>query len=254
MAKIKIEDRVGEKYITNEGYEVTIIECINIRNCTAQFKCGLQIKNIQHFNIKRGSIKYPLHPSVYKIGYFGVGKYKGKDIDGKVSKIYSVWYSMLQRCYSKIYQERQPTYKGCSVAEEWHNFQVFAEWFENNYNLETMQGWQFDKDILVKDNKIYSPENCCFVPQEVNKLFTKNNNVRGSYPIGVRQKEGLFQARVSIKNKETSLGKYNSIEEAFQAYKTAKEIYIKEVADKWKDKITDQVYQSLINYKVEITD
>jgi hypothetical protein len=34
----------------------------------------------------------------------------------------------------------------------------------------------------------------------------------------------------------------------------AKESYIKEIADKWKYKIADKVYQALYNYKVEITD
>lgn len=50
---------------------------------------------------------------------------------------------------------------------------------------------------------------------------------------------------------------YNAIktpEEAFQVYKVAKETYIKEVADEWKDKINPKVYQAMYNYQVEITD
>ena len=54
--------------------------------------------------------------------------------------------------------------------------------------------------------------------------------------------------------KRVHIGTFDTIEEAFQAYKTAKEEYIKEVADVWKPLITKQVYQALINYKVEITD
>ena len=43
-------------------------------------------------------------------------------------------------------------------------------------------------------------------------------------------------------------------EEAFQAYKTAKEKYIKETAEKYKGLISERVYQVLKSYTVEITD
>ena len=43
-------------------------------------------------------------------------------------------------------------------------------------------------------------------------------------------------------------------EEAFLAYKQAKELHIKEVANKWKDQIDPRVYEALMNYTVEITD
>ena len=78
---------------------------------------------------------------------------------------------MLERCYSQKTQEKHTTYKECSVSEEWYNFQNFAEWMDKNYNYETMQKWHLDKDILFKGNKIYSPERCAFVPQEINVLF-----------------------------------------------------------------------------------
>ena len=42
--------------------------------------------------------------------------------------------------------------------------------------------------------------------------------------------------------------------EAFNYYKTNKENYIKELAEKWKSKIDERAYQALINYTVEITD
>ncbi len=47
---------------------------------------------------------------------------------------------------------------------------------------------------------------------------------------------------------------FNTFEEAFQAYKIAKEEYIKEVANKWKGRITEQTYIALYNWKIEITD
>ena len=118
-----------------------------------------------------------------------------------------------------------------------------------------MNGWELDKDILIKGNKIYSPETCAFVPAEINGIFTKTNSKRGVYPIGVSlHKEGRFQAKVLKNKKQAYIGLFDTPEEAFQAYKKAKEEYIKEVADKWKDKIDPRVYEAMYNYQVEITD
>ena len=114
-----------------------------------------------------------------------------------------------------------------------------------------MEGWHLDKDIICKECKIYSPETCAFVPADVNSLFIKNDIKRGIYPISVRKtKSQRFTSRLNGKH----LGTFDTPEEAFQAYKTAKEEYIKEVANKWKDLISDQVYQAMYNYQVEITD
>ena len=47
---------------------------------------------------------------------------------------------------------------------------------------------------------------------------------------------------------------FNTELEAFNAYKTAKESFIKEQANKWKGKIDERAYEALMSYKVEITD
>lgn len=237
----KYVDRTGEKYITNEGYTVEIIEYFNAHNCTIQFEDKNTIKNLAFYQIRTGQIKNIFHKSVFGKGFRGKGSYK---IGGKK---YSTWIQLLRRCYDEKYQEKQPTYKDVVVCEEWHNFQNFAKWFEENY----IEGFHLDKDILFKGNKIYSPETCAFVPQEINSLFTNRGNYRGIFPIGVLKRGEKFRSCVSSIGQ---LGTFDTPEEAFQAYKTAKERHIKEVAEKWKDKITEQTYQALINYKVEIDD
>lgn len=241
------KDRVGGIHTTNEGYPIEIIEYFGVYNCTIKFNCGLILKNIGYGNIISGSIRNPLHKSVHKIGYLGVGKYNRV----KDKKSYNVWNSMLSRSYCKSYILNFPTYKGISVCKEWHCFQNFSEWFYSNYKKD----FELDKDILFKNSNTYSPETCAFVPKEINYLFTKRQNRRGEYPIGVSlHKNGSFRATFTKNNKQIYLGSFDTPEEAFQAYKIAKEEYIKEVADKWKDQITEPTYQAMYNYRVEITD
>lgn len=248
MQRKKLE-RLGEKHITNEGYEIEIIEYFNKKECSIIFINGTILKNRKYKDIAEGRVKNPYHPSIYGIGYFGEGIYKTK-IEDKSRKAYSAWNNMLKRCYTEIHHLAQPSYAECSVVEGWHNFQVFAEWFEENY----IEDFALDKDILIKGNKVYSPETCCFVPMKINSLFTKRQNDRGSLPLGVRSTKGGYVAQISINKKVTHLGTFSTPEEAFQAYKAAKERYIKEIANSCKSEIRFEVYSAMCNYKVEITD
>lgn len=244
------DSRIGEKYITTEGCEIEIVEYFNSGNVTIQFKDGLRVSNRHYLDVQQGGIKNPNNPSIYGIGYAGVGKYSPK----KYFKCYSLWRAVVRRGYSEKHKERNPSYSGCLVAEEWHNFQKFAEWYLINNNPKIMIGWELDKDILVKGNKIYSPETCEIVPKQINLLFVKNNKSRGILPVGVKKRGKKFQATISKYNTSIDLGLFDTPEEAFKAYKIAKEIHIKEVANEYRGRISDRCYQALINYQVEITD
>lgn len=251
------KDRTGEKFKTKDGYEVEIINYESARNCTIRFNDDKNtvLTNIYYSNLKKEKTLNPNHPSVYEKGYFGVGKFKSRSGDNNFkTKYYNVWLGLLTRSYNKNYQEKQPTYKGCTVAEEWHNFQNFAAWYEENYKPETMEGWHLDKDILIKGNKIYSPDNCAFVPREINNLFTKRQNHRGELPIGVKKWGNKFVANCSVYGREVKAGVCDDKEEAFQIYKDAKEKHIKAIAERWKDKIDLKLYNAMIEYRIEITD
>lgn len=110
-----------------------------------------------------GKVKDRMTPSIYGVGFIGDGKYSTK-IKGRENKAYTTWRNMIARCYCSDRQDIQPTYKGCTVDKEWHNFQVFSEWYELNY----IAGQQLDKDIKVKGNKVYSAETCLFVSSRKN--------------------------------------------------------------------------------------
>lgn len=248
----KFKNRSGEKYNTKEGYEVVITEYSNALNCTIKFTHnGLILPNKHFSEVKNGSIKNPFHPSVCGIGFIGMGKYKSS-FNYIIDKSYNIWVGMIKRCYDKKRQEKQSSYKGVTVCEEWHNFQNFAKWFEENY----IEDFHLDKDILQKGNKIYSPETCCFVHQEINQTLVNRRISRGEYPIGVhlQKSSGYYIAQIRKNNDVIYLGLFNTVYKAFQAYKTAKELWIKKMANKWRDKLIPSVYQALYNYKIEITD
>lgn len=256
----KINSKIGERRMMNCGEECKIVEYNGCMNITVKFlKTGEKV-NCNYGNFKNGKVKPRFTPSVYNIGI--VGKEKITETNGITLKSYKIWQSMLQRCYDSKFQNRKPTYIGCSVCEEWHYYPNFKKWYEENYyeiNNETMC---LDKDILVKKNKVYSPETCVFVPQNINKLFTKNRKTRGELPIGVKwhKRDKIYESQCSIfnpitsKNKRKYLGRYTSWQEAFKVYKEFKEKNIKQVADYYKDKIPQKLYNAMYNYKVEITD
>ena len=118
-----------------------------------------------------------------------------------------------------------------------------------------------DKDILLKGNKIYSPNTCVYVPQTINSLFTKCDNTRGKSAIGTTpRKNGKYMAYCHLLNPETgkskgkTLGYYNTELEAFQVYKYYKEKNIKEVADYYFGRIPKRLYDGMYSYEVEIDD
>ena len=96
-----------------------------------------------------------------------------------------------------------------------------------------------------------------FIPSEINSLLVKREALRGEHLIGVswRNTKKAFVAMVrKNKGKQEFLGYFNTELEAFNAYKQAKESFVKEQANKWKGKIDPRTYNALMNYTVDITD
>ena len=252
------EERLGEARMMKCGEIAFIVNYSHSNDITVQFKETEELVKTTYKNFKNGSVKSHFTPSVCGVGI--IGNEKSIDENGKTTKSYSVWHSMLIRCYSDECQKKHPTYKDCCVCEEWHNYSNFKKWFNDNYYEIEGERMDLDKDILMKGNKIYSPNTCVFVPQNINTLFIKSNKSRGKYPIGINfnKDANKFTAQCSIfyngKSKLKGLGYYNTIEDAFEVYKKFKEANIKQIADEYKDKIPDKLYEAMYNYKVEITD
>lgn len=189
------------------------------------------------------------------IGLFhGVGKNSGgihKVFEGgKHTTAYIIWRNMLMRCYSEKNHKRHPSYIECSVDERFHDFQDFAGWYYNHdySNL----GYELDKDLLIPNNKIYSPDNCCFVPQELNKLLTSRGRCRGKLPQGVcfHSRVKKYNAQVWISGKRKHLGYFDCPDEAHQVYREAKERYVKNKALEWANRIEWNVFVALMAWKL----
>ena len=257
-------NRMNEINISNEGYKMRIVKYNGVRDIIIEFQDEHKTKvHTTYRYFKKGNVKNPFHPSVFGVGYLGEGKYK-VSYNGKHTKCYNTWNNMLQRCYEPYTVNKRPTYINCYVCEDWLNFQNFAKWYEESYYEIEGEKMHLDKDILVKGNKIYSPETCIFVPNRINVLFTKTNSNRGELPIGVHynKRNKCLCSECSILDKEKENKKikflgYFPLSEPFHAfytYKVFKENYIKQVADEYKEIIPQKLYESLYRYEIEIND
>ena len=205
-------------------------------------------------NIRSGNVKDRYLPSVHGIGILGA-KYPVSE-DGRDTKEYTLWNNMLNRCYNDTYKNKNKTYVGCKVSENFKSYEYFYEWCHKQIGFDN-EGWQLDKDLLVKGNKVYSEDTCVFLPKEINSVLTKSTATRGENLIGVCwcKKATAFKARVrKNKGKQEHLGFFNTEIEAFNAYKQDKEYYLKELANKWKSQIDERAYNALMNYEVNIDD
>jgi hypothetical protein len=249
------EERIGLVGKNNNGSKMKIIEYNRALDMWVQFEKGKPV----HTSWKAfliGDVRNVYDKTIYGIGYLGEGKYK-TSINGKQTPHYNSWKGLMERCYSERSLEKNISYVGCSVAEEWHNFQNYAKWFDENYYEVEGQRMELDKDILVKGNKVYSPNTCVFVPKRINLLFIKKDKTKDNLPIGVVWYERYKKYQVSCNDgngKLVYLGRYTDIEESFEKYKTFKEHVIKKVAEEYKSKIPNKLYTAMINYHIEIED
>ena len=255
---VSYKDCVGKVCKSKSSGDFKILKYKDKTNVEIRFlKTGYET-TVELGSIRKGEVKDLYSPSVFGVGVVGT-KYPTK-INGVQTKEYNLWINMLRRCYSDKYQKKQPTYEGCEVSDKFKSYEYFYEWCHKQVgfgNEGNENPFHLDKDLLIKGNKIYSESTCVFIPAEVNTLLVKRTASRGEHLIGVCWKKAnkAFVATVrKNKGKQEHLGYFNTEIEAFNTYKTAKESFVKEQANKWKDKIDPRAYEALMNYTVGITD
>ena len=190
---------------------------------------------------------------------FGVGfndRTRPSNKNGKQAKEYGAWINMLKRCYDENHLNKFPTYRGCHVSDEFKLYSKFYDWCQQQIGFD-IPNYQIDKDILIKGNKLYSPDSCVFIPSGLNQFLVNRINHRGESPIGVsfRKANGLYHARVSDGNGHLKhIGYFKNSIDAFDAYKIEKEKIAKELADHYAGTIDERVISALRNINVSIND
>ena len=244
---------LGLEFKTNSSGRCFIVDYKSASNVTVLFYEPLCAVKCEFHNLRKGKVANPMLVTVGDRGYLGIGKYK----QSVHTDIYDVWAGLINRCYKESYLVRCPTYENVTVCEEWWCFQNFASWCESQEFFgakdDNGKSYHLDKDILSKNDKIYSPETCCFVPYDINAMFATKRNKHKTTLLGasLHRKTGKFRCQMNRNGVNKYLGTFDTQEEAFFCYKTAKESYIKEVANKWRAKIDKRVYKALINYELD---
>jgi hypothetical protein len=147
---------------------------------------------------------------------YGVGIYDGNGESH--SPQYTRWMSMIQRCYDPGALFRDPSYKGVEVCEDWKTFRNFRNWM----NAQDWVGKCLDKDL--SGGKLYSPETCFFIPEDLNKFLTGGRSkIGGLVGTNFEKDRGKWKASLSIPGQRSkTLGRYNTELEAHKAYLKAK--------------------------------
>ena len=261
------EDKAENIYIWHKGYDradcyyknlyplnqkqYRIVKNHYIKSGEDSEKFILSVMNDIRYKPDHWSEKM-LEPVMYGLGYHGI-LYTNSDEES-----YKRWHVMMNRCYNEKVHELYPEYKDCFVCDEWLNYSNYKLWYnEHQQEINAFdETFDMDKDILIKGNKIYSPETVCFVPHVINTLFVNGRNNRGDYPLGVYYENDRkkYRAGISFLGKRIKLGTFDTAEEAFARYKEYKEDFIKDMAEQYRGSIPDKTYQAMINWKIEIDD
>lgn len=240
--------KIGEESLSNDGTMMKIVEYYGARNVIIEFqdehKCRLRV---EYGNFKKGNVKNPYHKLLYGRGYIGIGEYQ-QSINRKATREYDMWRRMFDRCYSGKY----PAYNDCEVCKEWWNFQNFAKWYTEHYYEIPGQVMQIDKDWLCIGNRLYCPEHCCIAPHLINACLLTHPKVNNAeLPNGISYTAShRFKARCSLEGKRKDLGTYDTVSEAWEAYKNCKIKYVESLSTRFKDYIPKDLYDAVNNYGV----
>lgn len=242
------EDLIGKVYETKHYGYCTVVSLVNRKNITIEFSDGHRATCTLQ-NLKRGSVFNPFHPKVYGVGFIGVGEYSAK-IGKSIHPFYEAWRGSLRRCYDPKAQKKRPNYIGCSVHSDWHNYQDFCKWSEEEVFF---TGYKLDKDLLVANNKVYSPDTCVYLPNELNCMISNTGIGGRELPKGVslssnpKARSKIYVANLQRKTTNNyNLGYFDNPEEAHAVYKMEKEKYVKERAMFWRENISTKAFDALM--------
>ena len=248
MSRKDNSELIGKIFPSNKYGDFQIIGYSNFNDVTIKFLDSGFVRKATLNAIKKGHLKDTSKPTVYGVGYLSEDS-KTRDENGKVLKEYSIWKRMLERCYDSKSQRNRSSYIGCEVSENFKSFEYFSNWCRNQIGFN--KDFELDKDLLVSNNKIYSEENCVFLPKLINSSIAKRGNKKyGEMGVRVRENSKKFKAEIRCSSIDRHLGVFDSREQAFLAYKSARENYVKKLAEEWRSEIDPRAYNALMNFEV----
>ena len=152
-------------------------------------------------------------------------------------------------------------YDDVVMCQEWlDDPTAFVKWYFEHYYEVDGESMAVDKDLFGNSTHIYSPENCCLLPQTLNNLIV---NCKKSYlegqtaddvlPLGVRRTRDGYSGVITFTgtNDTITLSEWATPEEAFAEYKVMKKADIYMTAARYKDKIPDYIYNKLLTIDVK---
>lgn len=167
---------IDSVHTSNKFGKFIIKEYLNNLTVRVEFIATGYVSNFRASHIRSGKVRDPLLPTIFGVGFHGEGIYSATN-DGKV---YDIWISMLARCYCEKTRLKLPSYNDCTVDEEWHSFQSYAEWYYENL----VDGFQVDKDIKIDGNRVYSSKSCLFVSAQENSEKSNSKKYIVTSPSG----------------------------------------------------------------------
>ena len=254
--------RLGAVNKSVTGDLMEVVEYENSQNIKVKFldKYGAEVNTAWQY-FESGYINNPFGKYVGGVGISGDCCIKDENKD--ILPEYRTWANIINRCYNNSGRDRDERYIQCYITKKWIYYKNFYEWIHTQENYENwikLNKRSIDKDILLKNNKLYAPDRCCLVPSYVNNLFTKHNKKRGECCIGVsfHKRDCVYTATCHnpFTNKADHLGYFQTEKEAFLKYKIHKENIIKQVAEVEYEKknISERCYKAMKGYVVEIND
>lgn len=259
--KAKSSIKLGDIISSYSCGDYEVVKRDVAEKATVRFiKTGYEVE-VYTDKAKSGNVKDPYFPQVLGIGYFGEGCFKNKlgssNQGFNTTPEYTAWINMLQRCYYDKYICRKQgyiSYDLVTVCDEWHNFQVFAEWYTKKrkpLDDAALIKPSLDKDILsvTKQAIIYSPYTCCVIPKEINAmLIGRNRKQISELPIGVTKIRQGYRVSATSVNSIAISNKFETIDECVNWRNSIDQERFRIMADKYKHVLESRVYDKLCNW------
>ena len=226
----------GSQFSTKLSGVCTVIKYENSRSIYVMFEDGT-VTRVSGGNLCSGSISNPNRPTVFDVGVNDV------EVKDYTDKRYVLWHSILRRSYSEVYHKGKPSYKDVRVSEDWKRLSNFMKDIEKlpNFDMALSNNWEIDKDVLSNGEKVYSKETCCFLPREINILFTRESTKGLKTGVSYNKRLGKFVASINIGKGSGHIGVYKTEKSAHTAYCKEKQKHLDSLILKYGDKLPENV-------------